>query len=89
MNDLGRFLIDRAPDTETGPVPFTRVGKVELTDQNRFRKERRLEWLDRDVTPGQRYLYRVTAVTLDDYRSAPAGPVAVRFGPAPPAKEPE
>jgi hypothetical protein len=41
-----------------------------------------MEWLDRGASAGARYLYRVRSVTLDGYESAPAGPVAVRFGPA-------
>ena len=82
MNDLGGFVIERA----SGDARFAKVGTVELEDQTRFRKERRIEWLDHDVRPGERYLYRVIAVTLDRYRSSPAGPVSVTFG-RPPAPE--
>ena len=80
MNDLARFEIERAPG-DGSPPTFTRVATVEVTDQTRFRKERHIEWIDHDVTPGSRHLYRVHAVTLDGYRSAWAGPIAVRFGP--------
>jgi len=80
MNDLGGFAIERAPGEDAAPA-FARVGTVEIADQDRFRKDRHMEWLDRDVAPGTRYLYRVTTFTLDGYRSAPAGPVAIRFGP--------
>jgi len=83
MNDIGDFAIERATGTAAA---FTRVGRVEVTDQTRFRKERHIEWTDKDVTPGERYLYRVTAETLDGYRSAPAGPVAIQYGP--PAETP-
>ncbi|HJQ85560.1 MAG TPA: hypothetical protein VKA21_15840 [Candidatus Binatia bacterium] len=76
MNDLGRFVIERAADD----AAFAKVGELALDDQIRFRKERRLEWTDTAATTGTRYLYRVTAVTLDGYRSAPAGPVAVQYG---------
>ena len=88
MNDLGSFEIERAPGE--GAAAFAKIGSVTLEDQQRFRKERRLEWLDKDVRPGERYRYRVTAVTLDHYRSAPAGPVNVRYGnpPSAPAAEP-
>jgi predicted small lipoprotein YifL len=75
MHDLRGFLIERAPGPE---APFARVGVLELDDQTRFRRERRLEWLDRDVRPGEPYRYRVTALTLDGDRSPPAGPVGVR-----------
>jgi hypothetical protein len=84
MNDLGGFLIERAPG-EGGPPEFRKVGTVTVEDQDRFRKERRMEWLDKDVRPGDRYLYRVIAETLDGYKSPPAGPVSVQFGPGPSA----
>ena len=77
MDDLRGFVIERS----TGTGGFARVGRLDLEDQTRFRKERHLEWTDADVRPGERYLYRVTAETLDGYRSAPAGPVAVQYGP--------
>jgi hypothetical protein len=89
MNDLGGFEIERARGE--GPAPeFVKIGTVTLEDQQRFRKERRLEWVDKDVQPGERYRYRVTAVTLDRYRSAPAGPVSLRYGnpPSAPSAEP-
>jgi hypothetical protein len=79
MNDLGGFTIERAAD-EAGLPTFTRVGTVPVEDQDRFRKERHMEWTDHDAVAGRRYLYRITAFTLDGYWSAPAGPVAVRFG---------
>jgi hypothetical protein len=79
MNDLAGFLIERAPGE--GPAAFAPVHTLELEDQERFRRERRLEWTDPMVRPGERYLYRVIALTLDGDRSAPSGPVAVRFGP--------
>jgi hypothetical protein len=75
MNDLRGFVIERA----AGGTVFTKIGMYELEDRTRFRKERHLEWLDRDVQPGERYLYRVTALTLDGYRSAPAGPVGITY----------
>lgn len=84
MNDLGGFTIERASDEGAPPV-FARVGTIEIQDRERFRKDRHMEWLDRDVTAGTRYLYQVIGFTLDDYTSPPAGPVAIRFGPS---KEP-
>jgi hypothetical protein len=88
MNDLGGFTIERALGEGEAPA-FGVVGKLELTDQTRFRKERRLEWVDATAERGHRYLYRVTAYTLDGYRSAPAGPVAVTFGTRTPATGPQ
>jgi hypothetical protein len=84
MNDLGGFTIERATAVGEGQTPaFRKVGTVTLEDQTRFRKERRLEWIDKDVTRGTRYLYRVIAVTLDGYHSAAGGPVAVSYGASP------
>lgn len=85
MNDLGGFTIERAPG-DGSPGGFAPVGTFEVQDKDRFRKERQLEWTDPSAVAGTRYLYRVTAYTLDGYRSPPAGPVALRFGPAPAAK---
>ena len=78
MNDLEGFDIERATDAES-PVYFP-VGEVTLTDQTRFKKERRIEWLDTTAVRGAKYRYRVTAKTLDGYRSPSAGPVVVQFG---------
>lgn len=78
MHDLDRFFVERAPGEREAPT-FVRVATVVLEDRFRFRKERRLDWLDHDVKPGERYLYRVIAVTRDGSRSKPAGPIAIRF----------
>lgn len=87
MNDLGKFVIERAPGEGAAPQ-FTKVGELILQDRDRFKKDPRLSWIDASAVQGTRYLYRVTAVTTDRYKSLPAGPVAVRFGEAPAAKEP-
>jgi len=49
-------------------------------ERYRFKKERRIEWLDTTAVRGAKYRYRVTAKTLDGYRSPSAGPVVVQFG---------
>ncbi len=78
MNDLGGFVIERATGGGA-PYTFTRVGDVQLDDRGRFRKERRLSWTDTSAVPGETYVYRVTAVTTDDYTSAPGGPVKILY----------
>jgi hypothetical protein len=75
MRDLGRFDVERAPGTDGGT--FAPVAVVEVTDQFRFRQEKTFDWTDTDTEVGATYRYRVIAVTLDDYRSAPGGPVTV------------
>ena len=88
MSDLGGFDIERAPGDGTGN--YARIGQMVLDDQKRFRPQRELSWTDTTAVPGTRYRYRVIAFTLDDYRSAPAGPVSVTFDPskAPPPPPP-
>lgn len=80
MNDLGGFEIERAPGD--APGGFERIGTLTVDDQMRFRPQRTLEWTDASAVPKTRYAYRVIAFTLDDYRSAPAGPVTVLFDPS-------
>jgi hypothetical protein len=77
MNDLGGFEIERAGTTED----FVRIGDFQLSDEQRYRQNRRLEWTDASAVPGATYRYRIIAYTLDGYRSTPAGPVEVTFTP--------
>ena len=78
MNDLGGFQIERSP--EDG-LHFVQIGDFQLSDEQRFRQDRRLEWTDATAVPGETYRYRVIAYTLDGYHSEPAGPVEVTFTP--------
>ena len=78
MNDLGGFQIERA--AEDG-VQFVQIGDFQLSEEQRFRQNRRLEWTDATAVPGETYLYRVIAYTLDGYHSKPAGPIEVTFTP--------
>jgi len=78
MNDLGGFVIERASG-DVGSAGFARIGDLQLDDRGRFRKERRISWTDTSAVPGENYMYRVTAVTTDDYTSAPGGPVTIRY----------
>jgi hypothetical protein len=78
MNDLDYFLVERAP---SAGGPFGEVAQVAVTDRDRFRKQRRLTWTDASAEAGVHYYYRVTAVTLDDYESKPAGPIGLTFDP--------
>jgi len=78
MNDLGGFQIERA--AEDG-VQFVQIGDFQLSEEQRFRQDRRLEWTDASAVPGETYLYRVIAYTLDGYHSKAAGPIKVTFTP--------
>ncbi|HEV7734843.1 MAG TPA: hypothetical protein VGR62_21920 [Candidatus Binatia bacterium] len=85
MNDLAYVAVERAPGEGAAPV-FTEVGRVTVVDRERFRQERRTTWVDTNAPVGSRFLYRAIAVTLDDYYSKPAGPVAITVGQAEPEK---
>jgi hypothetical protein len=84
MRDLEGFEIDRAP-TPSGP--FARVERIDLTDQQRFRPQRDLEWTDPNVIVGEQYVYRVISVTVDGDRSAPSPLVTIRHDPRATAAE--
>jgi hypothetical protein len=73
MSDLGSFTIERAE----GGGDFRPLETFEVTDRDRFRKIRRLRYIDQSTAPGQRYRYRVLSSTLDDYVSAPSNVVEI------------
>jgi hypothetical protein len=81
MRDLERFEIERAR-IDGAPETFALAGVLTLTDQQRFRQVRTLEWTDTMTAPGAEYWYRIIAVTSDGYRSPPSEPVFVRTRPA-------
>jgi len=93
MDDLGGFVVLRA--TEAGQAqesPFTQVATIAVTDRDRFRKAKKFSYTDSQLTPGVLYRYRVQAVTLDGYESAPSNTVevvwkavSVETSPSPPA----
>lgn len=78
MTDLDYMAVERAP--ADGSAGFVEVGRVVVIDRNRFQQERRMSWIDTNAPVGARFLYRVYAETTDDYRSEPAGPIAVTVG---------
>ena len=64
--------------------PLQYSGGQRMHDLDRFLVERAPgegapATFDRDAKPGERYLYRVIAVTRDGSRSPPAGPVAIQY----------
>jgi hypothetical protein len=82
MRDLGGFDVERAAELAG---PFTKVGTLTLTDQQRFRQEHDLTWTDREVEPGAEYVYRVIAFTTGGSRGAPSSPVQIRYARPSPA----
>lgn len=88
LDDLGSFEISRSCEHAPGPIP---IADIPVVDHGRFQKQSRISLVDFDPRPGQVCVYRVIAVTLDDYRSYPADsapitrevPTAVKPGEAP------
>jgi hypothetical protein len=76
MRDLGGFDVERAAEVAG---PFTKIGMLTLTDQQRLRQEHDLTWTDREVEPGTDYVYRVIAFTTDGSRSAPSSTARIRY----------
>jgi len=73
MTDLGGFRVDRSAPG----VPFATVATVPVTDQERFRQERRFRWVDPDTQVGSIYQYRVASFTTDGYVSEPSDIITV------------
>ena len=74
MTDLGGFVVERATGDE---LQYQKVATLEVTDRDRFRQIKRFKHLDRDVTAGVAYRYRVVSFTLDRYFSSPSNAVTI------------
>lgn len=74
MTDLGGFAIERAT---ADALSYQRIAELAVTDRDRFRQIKRFKHLDRDVTPGILYRYRVVSFTVDRYFSAPSNAVTI------------
>ncbi|HVA81681.1 MAG TPA: hypothetical protein VNF29_12215, partial [Candidatus Binataceae bacterium] len=85
MRDLGSFLIMRA-STQS---PYQEVGRVEVTDQNRFQQQREFTYLDRGAVLGQGYSYEVISMTTGGYKSLPSNEVTLVRSIPPPPPNPE
>ena len=73
MNDLGGFLLFRgAPGQEA-----EQIADVPVVDRERFRPEKKFQYVDKQVTSGVTYYYRVITYTLDKYYSFPSNQVTV------------
>lgn len=75
LEDLGSFEVTRSCEHAPGEIP---VANIPVVDHGRFQKQSRLTFTDFDPQPGQVCTYRVVAITLDDYRSAPADSPPIR-----------
>ncbi len=75
LEDLGNFEIERSCDHAPGLIP---IADIPVVDHGRFQKQSKVTLVDFDPQPGQICIYRVVAITLDGYRSAPADSVPIR-----------
>jgi hypothetical protein len=73
MDDLGGFLVFRGVPDQVA----AQIADIPVTDRERFRPEKIFEYVDKDVTKGGHYYYRVISYTLDKYYSQPSNMVAV------------
>jgi len=68
LDDLGRFDVERS----CFGLPWEKVAELEVSDRERFRRNRAFAWIDRSFRPDEPCHYRVTAWTTDGYGSSPA-----------------
>jgi hypothetical protein len=73
MDDLGGFLVFRGKPGEVA----AQIANVPVIDRDRFRTEKRFQYVDQQVTTGATYYYRVISYTLDKYYSFPSNQVTV------------
>jgi len=73
MPDLDGFVVSRATGaTSVESAHFETIATIHLDDRERFAKVHRMTYDDLRVTPGETYLYRVVAFTLDGYVGGPS-----------------
>lgn len=77
MDDLGGFLVFRGMPGQQAE----QIGEIQVADRDRFRPEKRFEYVDKQVTKGATYYYRVITYTLDQYFSFPSNQVTVSVEP--------
>jgi hypothetical protein len=77
MDDLGGFVVERNRYNSK----FEEVARVPVTDQGRFQKAKRFDYLDKELLPGAIYHYRVVAFTTDHYYSSPSDAAEITWNP--------
>ena len=71
--DLDAFAVERA----LPGLPFGFVTRIQIPDRDRLRQQKRFTYVDENTLLGEAYRYRVFAVTIDGYVSAPSNVVDV------------
>src|SRR5882757_11449487 len=73
MDDLGGFLVFRGLPGEEA----TEIADIPVADRERFRPEKRFQYVDKQASKGATYYYRVISYTTDKYYSAPSNQVTM------------
>jgi hypothetical protein len=77
MDDIGGFLVFRGLPAQQAE----QIAEVAVADRDRFRPEKKFEYVDKQAAKGQTYYYRVITYTLDKYFSGPSNQVSVAVQP--------
>ena len=77
MDDIGGFLVFRGLPGQQAE----QIAELPVADRDRFRPEKKFEYVDKRVTKGGTYYYRVITYTLDKYYSGPSNQVSVAVEP--------
>jgi hypothetical protein len=73
MDDLGGFLVFRGRPGEQAD----QIADIPVADRDRFRPEKKFEYVDKSPGKGQTYYYRVISYTTDKYYGGPSNQVSV------------
>jgi len=68
LNDLDAFAVERA----LPGLPFGFLTRIQIPDKDRLRQLKRFTYVDETALLGEDYRYRVRALTVDGYVSAPS-----------------
>lgn len=85
MRDLGSFLVMRAHAHE----PFQQIGRVEVTDSQRFQQQHVFSFLDEATTVGDTYSYEIISMTKGGDKSLPSNQATLIRSIPPPPPNPE
>ncbi len=73
MDDIGGFLVFRGLPGQQAE----QIADIQVADRERFRPEKRFQYLDKSVSKGGTYYYRVITYTIDQYYSFPSNQVTI------------
>ncbi len=85
LRDLASFVVLRS----VSRGPLTEIGRVAVTDSQRFQQQRTFDYLDRHTLNGQSYSYEVVSMTAGGNKSQPSNEVTITKSIPPPPPNPE